>query len=86
MIELLKATFWQVTSLLHGNQILRAFEMAETEENSDRQKALRTFVMVGAGPTGVEMASAIAIFRRIDPNSARIVLADNGGATARHIF
>jgi NADH dehydrogenase len=69
------------------NQILRAFEMAEIEEDPDRQKALMTFVMVGAGPTGVEMASAIAIlvqttlrrdFRRIDPKSARIVLADMG--------
>jgi NADH dehydrogenase len=35
--------------------------MAEIEEDPDRQKALMTFVMVGAGPTGVEMASAIAI-------------------------
>jgi NADH dehydrogenase len=69
------------------NQILRVFEMAEIEEDPDRQKALMTFVMVGAGPTGVEMASAIAIlvqttlrrdFRRIDPKSARIVLADMG--------
>jgi NADH dehydrogenase FAD-containing subunit len=69
------------------NQILRAFEMAEIEEDPDRQKALMTFVMVGAGPTGVEMASAIAIlvqttlrrdFRRIDPKSTRIVLADMG--------
>ena len=69
------------------NQILRVFEMAEIEEDPDRQKALMTFVMVGAGPTGVEMASAIAIlvqttlrrdFRRIDPKSTRIVLADMG--------
>src|SRR5580658_4441218 len=69
------------------NQIDRAFEMAEIEENPDRQQALMTFVMVGAGPTGVEMASAIAIlvrttlrkdFRRIDPKSARIVLAEMG--------
>src|SRR5580658_2644717 len=69
------------------NHILEAFEKAETEENPDRQQALMTFVMVGAGPTGVEMASAIAIlvrttlrkdFRRIDPKSARIVLADMG--------
>src|SRR5580658_10240198 len=69
------------------NHILEAFEKAETEENLDRQQALMTFVMVGAGPTGVEMASAIAIlvrttlrrdFRRIDPKSTRIVLADMG--------
>jgi NADH dehydrogenase len=37
------------------NHILEAFEKAETEENLDRQQALMTFVMVGAGPTGVEM-------------------------------
>ena len=69
------------------NQILRAFEMAEIEEDRDKQKALMTFMLVGAGPTGVEMASAIAIlvqttlrrdFRRIDPKSTRIVLADMG--------
>jgi NADH dehydrogenase len=44
-----------------------------------------TFVLVGAGPTGVEMAAALAIlvrstlrseFRRVDPTSARIVLVD----------
>src|ERR1700675_3251139 len=43
------------------NHILKAFENAETEENPERRKALMTFVMVGAGPTGVEMASAIAV-------------------------
>src|ERR1700743_161742 len=67
------------------NHLLEAFEKAEIEEDSERRKALMTFVMVGAGPTGVEMASAIAVmtrttfrkdFRRIDPKSAHIVLAD----------
>jgi NADH dehydrogenase FAD-containing subunit len=67
------------------NHILSAFENAETEEDPQRRKALMTFVMVGAGPTGVEMASAIAVmvrttlrknFRRIDPNSAKIILVD----------
>jgi NADH dehydrogenase FAD-containing subunit len=67
------------------NHILEAFEKAEVEEDPDRRRALMTFVMVGAGPTGVEMASAIAVmirttfrkdFRRIDPKSAHIVLAD----------
>jgi NADH dehydrogenase FAD-containing subunit len=70
------------------NKILRAFEMAEAEEDPSRHKDLLTFVLVGAGPTGVEMASAIAVmargtlrreFRRIDPTSARIVLVDRGG-------
>src|SRR5277367_5218940 len=69
------------------NQILTSFESAEAEENPERRKALMTFVLVGAGPTGVEMASAIAVmtqttfrrdFRRIDPKSAHIVLADMG--------
>jgi NADH dehydrogenase len=67
------------------NKILGAFEMAEAEEDPARHKDLLTFVLVGAGPTGVELASAIAImiqstlkreFRRIDPASARIVLID----------
>ncbi len=67
------------------NQILRAFEQAEAEEDPKRHRNLLTFVLVGAGPTGVEMAGALAIlvsstlrseFRRIDPTSARIVLID----------
>jgi NADH:ubiquinone reductase (H+-translocating) len=69
------------------NHLLEAFEKAEIEDDPDRRKALMTFVMVGAGPTGVEMASAIAVmtqttfrndFRRIDPKSAHIILADMG--------
>jgi NADH dehydrogenase len=69
------------------NHILTAFENAEAEEDQERRKELMTFVMVGAGPTGVEMASAIAVmarstlrknFRRIDPKSALIVLVDMG--------
>jgi NADH dehydrogenase FAD-containing subunit len=67
------------------NKILQAFEQAEAEEDPSRHRDLLTFVLVGAGPTGVEMASAIAElvrstlkseFRRIDPSSARIVLVD----------
>jgi len=67
------------------NKILLAFETAEAEEDADRHRDLLTFVLVGAGPTGVEMASALAIFvrstlksdfRRIDPASAKIVLVD----------
>ena len=69
------------------NHLLEAFEKAEIEEDPNQRQALMTFVMVGAGPTGVEMASAIAIltqttfrkdFRRIDPKLAHIVLADMG--------
>ena len=67
------------------NKILQAFEMAEAEDDPARYGALLTFVLVGAGPTGVEMASALAVlvrttlksdFRRINPASARIVLVD----------
>ena len=67
------------------NKILQAFELAEAEEDPSRHRDLLTFILVGAGPTGVEMAGALAIFvrntlksdfRRIDPASARIVLVD----------
>ena len=67
------------------NKILGAFEQAEAEENVDLHRDLLTFVLVGAGPTGVEMAAALAVFvrttlrsdfRRIDPTKARIVLID----------
>jgi NADH dehydrogenase len=67
------------------NRILQAFEQAEAEEDPRLHRDLLTFVLVGAGPAGVEMAGAIAIlvrnslrtqFRRIDPKSARIVLVD----------
>jgi NADH dehydrogenase len=69
------------------NKILRAFELAEAEEDPATHKNLLTFVLVGGGPTGVEMASAIATltnitlkkeFRRIDPATARVVLVDRG--------
>jgi len=67
------------------NRILQAFELAEAEEDPGRHRDLLTFVLVGAGPTGVELAGALAglvrttfrsEFRRIDPLSARIVLID----------
>jgi len=67
------------------NKILQTFEQAEAEEDPSRHRDLLTFVLVGAGPTGVEMSGAIAIlvrnslkseFRRIDPAAARIVLLD----------
>jgi len=67
------------------NKVLQAFEQAEAEEDPSRHRDLLTFVLVGAGPTGVELAGAIAVlvrsslrseFRRIDPTSARIVLVD----------
>jgi NADH dehydrogenase len=66
-------------------RILQAFEIAEMESDPDRQRALLTFVLVGAGPTGVEMAGAIAElahqalasdFRHINPHSTRIILVE----------
>ncbi len=69
------------------NKILSAFEQAEAEEDPSLHRDLLTFVLVGGGPTGVEMAGAIATlvrstleseFRRIDPSMARIVLVDKG--------
>ena len=65
--------------------ILLAFEMAERETDPEKRKALLTFVLVGAGPTGVEMAGAIgglahktlvSDFRHINPKEARIVLVE----------
>ena len=67
--------------------ILRAFEKAEAVGDPDRIRRLLTFVIVGAGPTGVELAGAIAElakqsvareFRTIDPSSARIILLQSG--------
>lgn len=67
--------------------ILLAFEAAEIETDPDKLRSFLTFVLVGAGPTGVEMAGAIAElahkaltsdFRHIDPASARIILVEAG--------
>ena len=66
-------------------RILLAFEKAETEEDPRERARLLNFVIVGGGPTGVEMAGAIAElanralaadFRAIDPRSARIILVE----------
>jgi NADH dehydrogenase len=64
-------------------RVLLAFERAERETDPEVRRALLTFVVVGAGPTGVELAGALAEiarhtlladFRHIDPESARVVL------------
>src|SRR5262249_1900537 len=64
-------------------RILLAYENAEREENPEKRRSWLNFVIVGAGPTGVEMAGALAEisrntlakdFRRIDPRAAQIIL------------
>jgi NADH dehydrogenase len=68
-------------------RILLAFERAENSSDERERRRLLTFVIVGGGPTGVEMAGAIAElarralaidFRNIDPGSARVVLVESG--------
>jgi NADH dehydrogenase len=69
------------------SRVLLSFERAETATTEADRKRLLTFVIVGGGPTGVEMAGAIAEiarqtlrfdFRRIDPRSSRILLIEAG--------
>src|SRR5215204_3766107 len=68
-------------------RILLAFEQAEDSHDEAERRRLLTFLVIGGGPTGVEMAGAIAElaraalardFRRIDPTTARIILVEAG--------
>ncbi|OUM03250.1 NAD(P)/FAD-dependent oxidoreductase [Variovorax sp. JS1663] len=68
-------------------RVLMSFEAAEIEPDPVRQRALLTFAVIGAGPTGVEMAGTLAEiarhtlsgeFRRIDPASAEVLLIEGG--------
>ena len=68
-------------------RILTAFEAAEVEPDEERRRAWLTFVVVGAGPTGVEMAGQIAEiardtlrrdFRAVDTRTARVLLVEAG--------
>ncbi len=68
-------------------RILVAFEHAEIEPDPETRRALLTFVIVGGGPTGVELAGALVElarkalardFRRIDPSTARVILVEAG--------
>jgi NADH dehydrogenase len=68
-------------------RVLSAFEEAEREADPVRRKALLTFVIVGGGPTGVELAGAIGEmsrftlardFRNVDPKLTRVILVEAG--------
>lgn len=68
-------------------RVLMAFEQAEREPSAERQRQLLTFVVIGGGPTGVEMAGAIAEIARqaladefdaVAPATARVVLLEGG--------
>ncbi|MCY0991363.1 NAD(P)/FAD-dependent oxidoreductase [Nannocystis sp. ILAH1] len=68
-------------------RVLTAFELAEKETDPAKQRRLLTFVVIGAGPTGVELAGALGEisrftlsrdFRRIDPERARVILIEAG--------
>ena len=73
------------SALLVRSRLLEAFEAAEEEPDAARRASWLTFVVVGAGPTGVEMAGQIAElardtlrsdFRAIDPRSSRVLLVE----------
>ena len=68
-------------------RIFGAFELAEAEPDDEKRKALMTFVVVGGGPTGVEMAGQLRElsrralhrnYRRIDTHQTRVVLVEGG--------
>src|SRR5262249_51445365 len=68
-------------------RILTAFESAETTEDEAERRRLLTFIVIGAGPTGVELSGAIAElarkalaadFRNIDPRATRVMLVEAG--------
>jgi NADH:ubiquinone reductase (H+-translocating) len=73
------------SALVVRSRLLSAFEAGEVEQDPDRRAAWLTFVVVGGGPTGVEMAGQIGElardtlrrdFRTIDPRTARILLVE----------
>jgi NADH dehydrogenase len=69
------------------HRFLTAFEAAEKSDDPHEQEALLTFVIIGGGPTGVELAGVLPTiarkgmrpdFRRIDPGRARVILLEGG--------
>jgi len=76
------------------SQVLRAFELAEDTADSAVRDRLMTIVIIGGGPTGVELAGAFAElartvlardFRRIDPTRAKIILIEAAPAVLGHL-
>jgi NADH dehydrogenase len=76
------------------SRILRAFEQAESEASEADHERLMTMVVVGGGPTGVELAGAFAElarhvlradFRRIDPGQARVILIEGAPRILAHL-
>jgi NADH dehydrogenase len=72
-------------ALLIRRRVLLAYERADRETDDDRRRPWLTFVVIGAGPTGVEMAGTLAEiarhtlrqdFRHVDPATARVVLVE----------
>src|SRR5262249_1934256 len=76
------------------SEILLAFEKAEDSQDPAEREKLMTIVVIGGGPTGVELAGAFAElartvlkrdFRHIDPSKARILLVEGGASVLSHM-
>ncbi len=76
------------------SRILRAFELAEEEPEPEKRRELLTFVIVGGGPTGVELAGTLGElarqtlrgeFRRFDPEEARVILVEGSSTVLSHM-
>lgn len=74
------------------NRVFTAFEQAEKTQNEDERKRLMTFVLIGGGPTGVELAGALGEitrinlrdnFRTINPSDAQIIILEGGNCILR---